>query len=89
MPSEEKNKSNIELLKNAKPDLFIFTSPSTFENFLKILKINNPVQYFNGYDIAAIGPTTKTAIENRNVHVNILPGEYTIDGLAKAIIDFI
>jgi uroporphyrinogen-III synthase len=88
LPAEDKIKNNIEILNKAQPDLFIFTSPSTFENFLKILKINNPVQYFNGYDIAAIGPTTKTDIENKNVHVNIMPAEYTIDGLAKSIIEY-
>ena len=88
LPAADKIKSSMEILNKNKPDLFIFTSPSTFENFLKILKIIDPVQYFNGYDIAAIGPTTKTAIENKNVRVNIIPGEFTIDGLAKAIIEY-
>ena len=73
LPSEEKIKSNIEILNKKTPDLFIFTSPSTFENFLLILKINDPVHYFKGFDIAAIGPTTKAAIENKKVHVNIMP----------------
>jgi len=88
LPSGDKIRSNIEILNKVKPDLFIFTSPSTFENFLQILKINDPTNYFNGFDIAAIGPTTKTAIENKNVHVNIMPIEYTMDGLAKAIIEY-
>lgn len=88
LPSPEKIAPSIEELKISKPDVFIFTSPSTFNNFLTILKINNPVEYFSEYNIAAIGPTTKTAIENKNVHVNIMPGEYTIDGLANAIIEF-
>jgi uroporphyrinogen-III synthase len=88
LPSEDNIKKSVETLNKTKPDLFIFTSPSTFENFVRIQKIDDPVQYFTGFDIAAIGPTTKTAIENKNVHVNIIPGEYTIDGLAKAIIEF-
>jgi uroporphyrinogen-III synthase/AcrR family transcriptional regulator len=88
LPSEHKIKESIEALNKTKPDLFIFTSPSTFENFLRIQKINDPAQYFNNYDIAAIGPTTKTAIENKNVRVNIISAEYTIDGLAKAIIEY-
>lgn len=88
LPSEDKIVNSREQLNKQKPDLFIFTSPSTFENFLQILKIADPVRYFSEYDIAAIGPTTKTAIENKGVHVNIMPAEYTIDGLAKAIINF-
>ena len=88
IPAEEKIKTNLDKLKNSKPDLFIFTSPSTFKNFLQILNVNNPVKYFENFDVAAIGPTTKSAIEERNVKVNIMPDEYTIDGLAKAIVRY-
>ena len=88
LPTKEHIKSNLEKLKNSNPDLFIFTSPSTFENFLQILNVVNPVEYFNKYDVAAIGPTTKATIENRRVKVNIMPEEYTTDGLIKKIIDY-
>jgi len=87
LPSEESIKENIERLSTNKPDLFIFTSPSTFENFLQIMKIEDPVKFFKGYLVAAIGPTTKSSIEERKVKVDIMPGEFTIDGLAKAIVD--
>ena len=88
LPTKEHIKSNLEMLNKSNPDLFIFTSPSTFENFLQILNIVNPVGYFNNYDVAAIGPTTKATIENRRVKVNIMPDEYTTDGLIKKIIDY-
>jgi uroporphyrinogen-III synthase len=55
---------------------------------LQILNVVNPVEYFNKYDVAAIGPTTKATIENRRVKVNIMPDEYTTDGLIKKIIDY-
>ncbi len=88
LPTNENIIENIEKLKNSKPDLYIFTSPSTFENFLQILNISDPVNYFNGIDVAAIGPTTKSAIENKNIRVTIMPSEYTIDGLVRAIIEY-
>jgi uroporphyrinogen III methyltransferase/synthase len=88
LPSSEIINDNIELLKLKKPDLFVFTSPSTFDNFLEILKIQNPGEYFTKFDVAAIGPTTKAAIESKNVKVTIMPDEFTIDGLIKASIDF-
>ena len=88
LPSADKIAPNIDELKNNKPDVFVFTSPSTFENYLQILNIKDPVAYFSQFNVAAIGPTTKTAIENKSVHVNIMPDEYTIDGLANAIIEF-
>jgi uroporphyrinogen III methyltransferase/synthase len=87
LPSEENIKRNIEQLNSGKPDLFIFTSPSTFENFLQIMNIEDPVKFFKGYLIAAIGPTTKSSIEERRVNVDIMPDEFTIDGLAKAIVN--
>jgi len=88
LPSIESVQQNIEQLNSTKPDVFIFTSPSTFENFLLIMNINNPVSFFKNYDVAAIGPTTKTAIENNKVKVSIMPDEFTIKGLANKMIEF-
>lgn len=87
LPSPESTREYIERLNIHNPDLFIFTSPSTFENFLQIMKIEDPVRYFKEYFVAAIGPTTKLSIEERKVRVDIMPDEFTIDGLAKAIVD--
>ncbi|HEX9740953.1 MAG TPA: uroporphyrinogen-III synthase, partial [Ignavibacteriaceae bacterium] len=87
LPSPESTKEYIGLLNTNKPDLFVFTSPSTFENFLQIMKIEDPVRFFKDYLVAAIGPTTKSSIEERKVRVDITPDEFTIDGLAKAVVD--
>ena len=88
LPAKETAQKNIEKLKSSKPDVFIFTSPSTFENFLLIMSIDNPVSFFKNYDVAAIGPTTKSAIENSRVKVSIMPDEFTIKGLADKMIEF-
>ena len=88
LPTKDHVKDNLEKLRKSNPNLFIFTSPSTFENFLQILNIINPSEYFRNYDVAAIGPTTKTAVENRRVKVNIMPDEYTLEGLIKKIITY-
>jgi len=88
LPSIESVQQNIEQLNSTKPDVFIFTSPSTFENFLLIMNINNPVSFFKNYDVAAIGPTTKSEIENNKVKVSIMPEEFTIRGLANKMIEF-
>jgi|WetSurMetagenome_2_1015567.scaffolds.fasta_scaffold00922_10 uroporphyrinogen-III synthase len=88
LPSKESILHNSEKLNSTKPDVFIFTSPSTFENFLLIMNIDNPVSFFKNYDVAAIGPTTKSAIENSKVKVSIMPDEFTIKGLANKMIEF-
>jgi uroporphyrinogen-III synthase len=88
LPSKESVKENIEQLNSSKPDVFIFTSPSTFENFLIIMSINNPISFFKNYDVAAIGPTTKSAIEKSKIKVSIMPDEFTIKGLANKMVEF-
>jgi len=88
IPSNEILLPYIEKLNGSKPELFIFTSPSTFENFLSILNITDPKKYFEDFNVAAIGPTTKEAIEKREVKVDIMPEEYSMDGLEEAVIKF-
>jgi uroporphyrinogen-III synthase len=85
IPPKKIIRENIAELKSSKPDLYIFTSPSTFKNFLKILKIQEPPKYFDGKDIAVIGHTTKEEIEKYNIDVKIVPKEYTMDGLIDAV----
>lgn len=88
IPSGRLIEENIEMLKTMKPDIYVFTSPSTFTNFLEILKISEPSKYFNGNIIAAIGNTTKKEIEKYKVNAAIMPREFTMDGLVKAIKQF-
>jgi uroporphyrinogen-III synthase len=52
------------------------------------MNIDNPVSFFKNYDVAAIGPTTKSAIENSKVSVSIMPDEFTIKSLANKMIEF-
>lgn len=88
IPAYEKIHNHIEELHNSTPNMIIFTSPSTFENYLQILNITRPCEYFANVNVAAIGPSTKTAVEAKGVKVGIMPEEYTIEALAKTIVDF-
>jgi uroporphyrinogen-III synthase len=88
VPSDKNIAPYLDNLRKSTPQLYIFTSPSTFDNFLQILKITDPVRYFSGALIAAIGPTTRISIESRKLKVNIIPEEFTMEGLAKAIVNY-
>ena len=66
----------------------MFTSPSTFQNFLEIQNVADPVEYFRNYTVAVIGPTKKAAVERKKVRVDVIPREYTIDGLVNAIVEY-
>lgn len=84
--SKEEIKDYIEELSKQKPDAFLFTSPSTFDNFVKIMELTNPAGYFEGSTVAAIGPTTKAVIEKNNVVVGVMPEEHTMESLADALV---
>lgn len=87
IPERAQLEKPLKELSSQKPDVFIFTSPSTFENFLKIMRLSNTQEYFRTSIIAAIGPTTKAAIENFNIHVDIMPEEYTMEALAHQLVN--
>ena len=78
----------INNLKKRKPDVFLFTSPSSFENFLSLAGVEHISNYFEGSLIAAIGSTTENAIRDFNLIVNIVPKIFTIEGASEAIIRF-
>ena len=78
----------INSLKKRKPDVFLFTSPSSFENYLSIVGVEQILDYFEGSVIAALGTTTENAIHDFNLTVNIVPQIFTIEGASEAIIRY-
>jgi len=87
-PSSEDVIEQITALKNRKPNIFIFTSPSTFKNFLKLNEINNLKEYFEGASIAVIGNTTKSEIEKYDLKVDIVPRVFTVQGIVDEVIKY-
>ena len=81
-------KENIEDLLKQKPDVYVFTSPSTFYNFVSIFEINDIYNYFVNKRIASIGPVTTEAIEKHNLKVNIEPTEFNLYSLSKDILNY-
>lgn len=69
-------------------DILVFTSPSSFDNFIDALKLESIEKYFDTKIICAIGTTTETAIKAKNIHVNIVPNIFSLAGIADAIFEF-
>ncbi|MDP7417557.1 MAG: uroporphyrinogen-III synthase, partial [Desulfobacterales bacterium] len=88
VPDGSENDKTVEVILNSKPDIFIFTSPSTFHNFVKILNLAEPEDYFKGRTVAAIGPTTESAIRSKEVMVQITPLENTMNSLIDSVLNF-
>ncbi|GIK56252.1 MAG: uroporphyrinogen-III synthase [Chloroflexi bacterium] len=74
-----------ELEKGA--DILTFTSPSSVRNFLEILgtrpdRFRKPVR---SALVAVIGPSTAIEAQKYGLRVDIMPQEYTIEGLVTAV----
>jgi len=88
LPENSIVEKNLAKIKNEKPDVFIFTSPSTFKNFLKILKVAQPKEYFIGSVVVAIGKTTQKEIESYGIKVNVIPKISTVEELIEELIKY-
>lgn len=88
LPSQDEIEINIKKLNENKIDWFVFTSPSTFNNFIKIMNIKNPSEYFNDFNIAVIGTTTQKELEIYKVRIDVIPEEFTLEGIAEGILQY-
>ncbi len=86
--SKEYLAGKLEQINFQKPDVFIFTSPSSFDNFCKIININSITNYFERSVICTIGTTTENAIRQRGLTVNIVPEVFSLNGVSEAIIKY-
>lgn len=77
--------SEFDCLNNSNIDLFIFTSPSTFNGFLELLNIDNAKKYFLNKNIGVIGPVTKEALVQKGIEPNIIPQNFTMNYLIEEI----
>lgn len=86
LPDESKEKL-IEALQNH-VDILIFTSPSTVEHFMDVLKMRKAETLLNGKWIACIGPVTKKALLKYNLPIHVCPEIYTIEHLLEGLKQF-
>jgi len=73
------------LLEEEKIDVITFTSSSTVNHFVDLLREENLKTALKGVSVACIGPVTARTAKSRGMKVSIQPDQYTIPGLAQAI----
>lgn len=88
LPRQEQTCAMADYLRKNKANLFVFASPSAYRNFLTILNITAPAEYFRDSCIAAIGPVTRREIESSGAVVSIMPDSYTMQALAEETVEF-
>lgn len=75
----------LEKIQNKRPDIFVFTSPSSFRNYLSLLKVDNAESYFDKAVVCSIGKTTEAEINAYGINLNIVPELFSLRGVEEAI----
>jgi uroporphyrinogen III methyltransferase / synthase len=75
----------IERLRKKRPDLLIFTSPSTVKNMFKIIGSSEAKKSLSRAVVAVLGPVTGHAVESFGKKPDIIPNESTIQALLAAL----
>jgi uroporphyrinogen-III synthase len=76
------------IIEKGRVDCITFTSPSTFVNFMSLMKGAPVKRMLKKTAVAAIGPVTRQEIAKHGIKVSITAFPHTILGLAKAIIAY-
>ena len=66
-------------------DVVTFTSSSTVLSFVRLFSAEERERWFPRLTVAAIGPITRATAAEQGLATAIMPEEYTIPGLARAI----
>jgi uroporphyrinogen III methyltransferase/synthase len=75
------------MLLDRKVDVLTFTSASTVRNFVRLYGVGPVADLLQPVAIASIGPVTAEAAQQCGIRTTIMPADYTIPGLVRAIVE--
>src|SRR6185369_5190133 len=76
----------LEALAGGRVDVVTFTSSSTVRSFCGLFGSAELPRLMAGVAVACIGPITRAAAQGRGLTPQIVPADYTIPALARAIV---
>ena len=84
----DKRRDEVEAdLLNGSIDFVTFTSSSTVTNFLEMFPAHAPTVLLANVKVAVIGPTTQKTAEARDVQVDVVAKEASVESLVEAIVE--
>ena len=84
----DKRRDDIETeLINGSIDFVTFTSSSTVTNFLEMFPAHAPTALLANVKVAVIGPTTQKTARVRDVRVDVVAKEASVESLVEAIVE--
>lgn len=84
LPPATDTKTLAQKLKNGEIDVISFTASSTVRNFMDLLG-EDLKPHLNKTTIACIGPITANTAKDLGLKVDIVPAQYTVEGLVEAL----
>ena len=85
---DDKKRDDIEAdLLNGSIDFVTFTSSSTVTNFLEMFPAHTPTALLANVQVAVIGPTTQKTALARDIRVDVVAKEASVESLVDALIE--
>lgn len=69
-------------------DMVTFTSSSTVAQFARLFRAENMTELMTHTAVACIGPITQKTAEEKGIAVQVIPREYTVAGMVRAITEY-
>ncbi len=86
-PEREHEPDIFRLLLDKQVDVVTFTSASTVRNFCRLYGADAVADLLRSVTIACIGPVTAEAAQQSGIRTSIMPSEYTMPALVRAIVE--
>ena len=77
------------LLLERQVDIITFTSGSSVKNFVKALGTDHAADLLRQVDVACIGPVTAAVATRLDISTTIIPSDYTVPAMVRAIVDHV
>ncbi|WP_419956015.1 uroporphyrinogen-III synthase [Neobacillus niacini] len=88
MPEDSTNKL-AKMLSNDELDILMFTSPSTVNHFMSVVKKYKLEKHIERCVISCIGPVTEKRLLASGLPVHVSPEQYTVNDMIKSTIQFL
>jgi uroporphyrinogen-III synthase len=88
MPNESRKKL-AKMLSEDQIDILMFTSPSTVNHFMSVVKEHNLESHIKRCVISCIGPVTEKRLLAHGLPVHVSPEEYTVKDMIQSTIQFL
>lgn len=88
MPVESREKL-AKMLSEDQIDILMFTSPSTVNHFMSVVKEYNLESHIRRCVISCIGPVTEKRLLEHGLPVHVSPEEYTVKEMIQSTIQFL